>query len=323
MGSKMTSAPLIAITGATGFIGRYLVRELTARGCKVRILLRQPSSVPLDCSSAVIGDLARPKNTREAFDSADAVIHTAGLSAAMTGVPEHDFRNLNTEATIGLARSAFAAGVRRFVFLSSVRAQAGPSAPSVLTEADAPQPTDPYGRSKLAAEQGLATLNGDWVALRLASTYGVGVSGNFAELRRLAASRYPLPFAGLSARRSILSLSNLLSAIEHVLKLTEPLRRPLLVADPEPITTGEMIAAMRMGLGRRAGLFPVPAPILKSAFAAAGRPEAYRRLAEPLVVRPDALHVLGWVAPLTTREGLARLMRADGLEPASAGARVG
>lgn len=315
----MTSARLIAITGATGFIGRYLVREMTSRGYRVRILLRQPSSVPLDCSSAVIGDLARPKNTREAFESADAVIHTAGLSATMTGVPEHDFRNFNTEATIALARSAFAAGVRRFVFLSSVRAQVGPSAPSALTEADVPQPTDPYGRSKLAAEQGLAILNGDWVALRLASTYGPGVSGNFAELMRLAASPYPLPFAALSARRSILSLPNLLSAIEHVLKATEPLRRPLLVADPEPLTMAEMIAAMRSGLGRRSGLFPVPAPILKATFAAGGRSEAYRRLAEPLVVRTDALCALGWAAPLTTREGLARLVQGGGVEARPSG----
>ena len=305
----MASAPLIAITGATGFIGRYLVRELTARGYKIRILLRQPSSVPLDCSSAVIGDLARPKNTREAFDAASAVIHTAGVSATMTGVPEHDFRNLNSDATIGLARSAFASGVKRFVFLSSARAQAGPSAPVALTEADVPNPTDAYGRSKLAAEQGLAALDGDWVALRLASTYGSGVSGNVAVLVRLAASPYPLPFASLSARRSILSLQNLLSAIEHVVQFTEPLRRPLLVADPEPLTVAEMIAAMRAGLGRRAGLLPVPAAVLKAAFAAVGRAEAYRRLAEPLIVRTDALRALGWTAPLTTREGLAGLMR--------------
>jgi len=305
----MTSAPLIAITGATGFIGRYLVRELTARGYKIRILLRQPSSVPLDCSSAVIGDLARPKNTREAFDAASAVIHTAGVSATMTGVPEHDFRNLNSDATIGLARSAFASGVKRFVFLSSARAQAGPSAPVALTEADVPSPTDAYGRSKLAAEQGLAGLDGDWVALRLASTYGSGVSGNVADLVRLAASPYPLPFASLSARRSILSLQNLLSAIEHVVQFTEPLRRPLLVADPEPLTVAEMIAAMRAGLGRRAGLLPVPAAVLKAAFAAVGRAEAYRRLDEPLIVRTDALRALGWTAPLTTREGLAGLMR--------------
>jgi UDP-glucose 4-epimerase len=315
----MTSAPLIAITGATGFIGRYLVRELTARGYKVRILLRQPSSVPLDCSSAVIGDLARPKNTREAFESAAAVIHTAGVSATMTGVPEHDFRNLNTEATIGLARSAFASGVKRFVFLSSVRAQAGPSAPAALTEADVPEPTDAYGRSKLAAEQGLAALDGDWVALRLASTYGPGVSGNFADLVRLARAPYPLPFAALSARRSLLSLPNLLSAIEHILKSAEPLRRALLVADTEALTTAQMIAAMRSGLGRRAGLFPVPPTVLKAAFAAAGRSDAYRRLAEPLVVRTEALRALGWVPPLGAREGLARLMQGDGLEPRRSG----
>src|SRR2546430_8267737 len=135
----------------------------------------------------------------------------------MSGLPEDDYRMLNTEATIALARAARRAGAKRFVFLSSIRAQSGPTAEEVLTEELAPRPTDAYGRSKLAAEQGLADLDLDWVALRLVLVYGPGVSGNMARLIRLARSPFPLPLGGVSARRSLLSLANLAAAVDCVL----------------------------------------------------------------------------------------------------------
>src|SRR6266700_229913 len=158
--------PLIALTGGTGFIGRYLVRGLSQRGYRLRVLLRRPSVLPPECAGAVVGDLARPQNMSAALAGADAVIHSAGVAHGMSGLPEDDHRALNTQATIGLARAAQRAGIRRFVFLSSIRAQSGPTAAGVLTEDLAPRPTDAYGRSKLAAERGLAELELDWVALR-------------------------------------------------------------------------------------------------------------------------------------------------------------
>ena len=120
--------PLIALTGATGFIGQHLLRELPKRGYRLRVLLRRPSAAPIECASALIGDLARPHNMSEALAGADAVIHSAGVAQTMSGVPEDDYRLLNTEATIKLARAAERAGVRRFVFLSSIRAQSGSTA---------------------------------------------------------------------------------------------------------------------------------------------------------------------------------------------------
>src|SRR6266566_4743093 len=199
---------LLALTGATGFIGQYLLREMPTRGYRVRALLRRPASVPVDVSSAMIGDLTRPQNMSAALEGVDAVIHSAGLAHAMSGVPEDDYRLLNAEATIRLARAARRAGVKRFVFLSSVRAQCGPTADTVLTEAAEPTPTDAYGRSKLAAERGLAELDLDWVSLRAVLIYGPGVKGNMAQLIKLARSPFPLPLAGLTGRRSLLALEN-------------------------------------------------------------------------------------------------------------------
>jgi UDP-glucose 4-epimerase len=235
------------------------------------VLLRRPSVVPMAAASAVVGDLARPQNMAAALADVDAVIHSAGLAHAMSGLPEDDYRLLNTEATIGLARAAQRAGARRFVFLSSIRAQSGPTADHTLTEELAPQPTEAYGRSKLAAEQGLAELALDWVALRLVLVYGAGVKGNMAQLLRFARMPYPLPLGALKAPRSLLALDNLVAAVDAVLAAPQPLRRPLIVADPEPLTIPEMIAAMRQGLGRRPGLIPVPPRLIEMALRTAGR----------------------------------------------------
>jgi UDP-glucose 4-epimerase len=306
MATKLQS---IALTGATGFIGRHLARELPKRGYRVRILLRKPSAIPIDCTSAVIGDLSRLHITNDAFAGIDAVVHTAGIAHAMSGVPEDDYRSLNTDATVALARSALAHGVKRFVFLSSVRAQSGPWSRTVLTEDDEPQPTDAYGRSKLAAEQGLATLTMDWVALRLPLTYGSGVKGNLARLTRLGASAYPLPFGLLKARRSVLSVQNLLSALECILNIEHRLQIPLLVADPEPVSVSEMIAIFRRAQDRSPGLIPVPLPLLRAALTTLGRTEEYQRLSEPLVVSPAKLASLGWHPLLHTDEGLIELAR--------------
>jgi nucleoside-diphosphate-sugar epimerase len=299
----------LALTGGTGFIGQHLLRALTRRGYHVRVLLRRPTMLPADCTSAVIGDIARPQNMAQALADVDAIIHSAGLSVAASGRPEDDYRVLNVEATIGLARAAQRAGVRRFVFISSIRAQAGPTDPRPLTEKMEPRPTDAFGRSKLAAEQGLATVGLDWVALRLATVYGPGVTGNMARLIQLARSPWPLPFGALKSRRSLLSLDNLADAVDCVLRADASLRRPLIVADPGVLTVGEMIGAMRRGLGRGPGLVPIPPRILEFMLRVAGREEAYERLAAPLTAVPSALVQLGWHPAVTSAVGLEQLMR--------------
>ena len=188
-GGRSMSAPLIALTGATGFIGRHLVAELPKRGYRVRVLLRRPTEVPLGATGAVIGDIASPHNMAAALRDVDAVVHSAGLAHAMSGMPADDYRAINTQGTINLARAAERAHVKRFVFLSSIRAQSGPVSAAALTEADAPHPTDDYGRSKLEAEEGLNTLGIDWVALRPVLVYGTGREGQHGGLAGARADR--------------------------------------------------------------------------------------------------------------------------------------
>ena len=303
---------LLALTGATGFIGQHLLRELPKRGHRLRVLLRRPTAMPTAAASAVVGDIARPRNMAAALQDVDAVIHSAGIAHAMSGVPDDDYRIINTEATIDLARAARRAGAKRFVFLSSIRAQCGSAADTVLTEASEANPTDAYGRSKLAAERGLAELDIDWVSLRATLVYGQGVKGNMAQLMRLARSPWPLPFGGLKARRSLLAVENLLAAIETVLTAPATLRRPLIVADREALTIADMIAAMRLGLGRRPRIFSLPPKLLEVPLRTAGRDYVYERLAGSLVADPSALARIGWTPPLTTPAGLAELMQTGG-----------
>ncbi|GEL41685.1 epimerase [Methylorubrum extorquens] len=306
------SGKLIALTGATGFIGRHLLRALSERGYRVRVLLRRPVEVPEGASGAVVGDLARPMNMAAALTGVDAVVHSAGLAHAMSGAPEDDFRNSNTEATRKLADAAQRARVGRFVFLSSIRAQAGSSAPAPLSEADTPEPTDPYGRSKLAAEEALAETGLDWVALRPVLVYGAGVKGNMAALLKLARTPYPLPLASLAGRRSLVSVESLAGAVATALEAPGPLRRPLVVADPDPLTLPEMLAALRAGLGRGPGLLPCPVPLIGLACRATGREAAFDRLSGSLVARAEGLEALGWRSAQASRDGLAALARAGG-----------
>jgi len=229
----------------------------------------------------------------------------------MSGVPEDDYRLLNTEATISLARAARRAGAKRFVFLSSIRAQCGPTAEMVLTDGLEPKPTDTYGRSKLAAERGLAELDIDWVSLRLPLVYGPGVKGNMAKLMRVARSPLPLPFGSLRGRRSLLAVENLLAAIEVVLAAPVTLQRVFIAADPQALTVGEMIEAMRAGLARKPNVFPLPPPLLELLLRSAGRTEMYERLSGSLVADPSALMSLAWVPPISTPIGLYRAMEAS------------
>jgi nucleoside-diphosphate-sugar epimerase len=301
------SGGLVALTGATGFIGRHLLADLQRRGWRVRILLRRPTALSGDATSAVVGDLTAPRNMAAALQGVDAVVHSAGVAHAMSGIPEDDYRALNTDATVALARAAHRAGAKRFVFLSSIRAQSGPASAGVLREDTPAAPTEPYGRSKLAAERGLAELDIDWVALRPVLVYGPGVKGNMAALLKLARAPWPLPLGSLKARRSLLAVDNLAAAVDLMLNAPAPLRRPLIVADRDAVTVADIVANLRAGMGRAPGVVPMPVALLSAAASLLGRSEMFERLAGSLVVDTGAIAALGFAPPLTSAEGLRRL----------------
>jgi nucleoside-diphosphate-sugar epimerase len=300
---------LVALTGATGFIGQHLLRELPKRGYRCRVLLRRPVELELDCASAVIGDLTRPQNLSTALADVGAVVHSAGVPDGASGLPDADHRQLTVEATRSLARAAQRAGVKRFVYLSSIRAQNGPRAEGIVTEEQTPAPADSYGRAKLEAERAIAEFDMDWVALRPALVYGRGAKGNIAALADLARSPYPLPFGGLKARRSLLAVANLVDAVDAALAAPGPLRRPFVVADEEPMSVAGIIRAMRRGLGRGPGLISIPAPILRLALELTGRGEWYERVAYPLIVNAEALRAIGWRPSVRAEQALQDFMQ--------------
>jgi nucleoside-diphosphate-sugar epimerase len=272
-------------------------------------VLREPGPLPPGVEGAMVGDLSRPLNRSFALDGTDAVVHAAGIAHAGPDVPEDLYRRVNTEATLDLARAAARAGVKRFVFLSSIRAQTGPVADHIVTEDLEPAPTDPYGQSKLRAEEGLAGIDVPRVILRPVLIHGPGVRYNMAALMRLAASPWPLPLGGLTARRSILARDHLTDAVLHALTNGQVLGGTYLVADPEPLTVGEMIAALRQGLRRRPGLVPVPAALLALVGTMTGKAEMVERLSCPLVADPAKLLATGWRPRRAVREALAETMR--------------
>ncbi|MFC7396050.1 NAD-dependent epimerase/dehydratase family protein [Chelatococcus sp. GCM10030263] len=300
------SGPRILLTGASGFVGRHLLADLAAAGYGVRVATRRRMVVPPGVEQVVVGDLAESVDWTTALAGVDAVVHGAGIAHAGPGIPEERYRRVNTDATVALARAA-QGRVGRFVFISSIRAQSGPVAPTVLTEADPPQPTDPYGRSKLAAEQALAALDLPWVALRPVLVYGEGVAGNMGALIRLARSPLPLPFGALRGERSLVAVETLAAAIRHVIALPEAPRRAMIVADPAPVTIPVIITALRAGFARPPGLLSVPRPVLAGLFRLAGRSASFTRLGSALAADAAALRRCGFAPPWPTEEGLRRL----------------
>lgn len=306
----MSERPLhVLVTGASGFIGRGLVAELVASGHRVRAAVRMPGPLPEGVESAVIGDLRRPVNLSEAMQDIDAVVHSAGLAHMDPGVAEEEYRAINAGTTAALARAARQAGVRRFVLVSSVRAQIGPGAAHPITEEMPARPTDAYGRSKLEAERLLAEVDIPAVVLRPAVVHGPGMRFNMAALAALAARPWPLPLGLLGGRRSVVARDHLADAVRLALESDAMAGGTFLVADPQPLTAGEMVAALRAGWTRRPGLVPVPAPLLGLAARLAGYAEAFERLSSSLVVDPARLLAAGWQPRRPAAEALAETAR--------------
>ncbi len=303
----------ILVTGATGFIGRALITALAKDDCSLRAAVRRepPYSFPRGVEVFRHGDLAQAVDWRPAFEDVDCVLHLAAIAHIGSGVTAELYERVNRAATDELAKAAAEAGIGNFIFVSSLRAQTGPSADHVVIEQDPPAPTDAYGRSKLAAEAALRASGVPFTILRPAVLYGPGAKGNVALLARVAALPGPLPLKSFANRRSMLGIDNFISAVKFVLSSPGAIGETYIVADPPPaLKLSEVIAALRAARGRRALLVPLPPALLERALRSLGRAGLWQRIGGELQADPGKLMAAGWRPTHDTRDGLAAMVQA-------------
>jgi len=305
-------AERILITGASGFIGKALVTALSKQGYAVRAAARDPAGIiaASDVERVAIPDLVGSLDWSPLLAGVTHVVHLAGIAHAPGTLPDDVYMQINAEAVGTLAQQA-KGKVARVVLMSSVRAQAGLSAEAPITEADTPEPTDTYGRSKLEAERLLTASGVDYTVLRPAVVYGKGVKGNIAALATIAKTPMPLPFGGLDNKRSLLALENLVSAVAHVLEAPQTVGETYLVADAEPISVADMVSAMREGLGRAPHLVRVPQGAVRRMMKSFGREADWERVTGQFVIDPSKLMATGWQPTVETHAGIVRMMRAE------------
>jgi UDP-glucose 4-epimerase len=302
----------VLVTGASGFIGRRVVAHLAKIGWHVRAAARDPSLIPAETGveRVALPDLAHAADWTGLLNGVSHVVHLAGIAHAPGVLPDAVYQRVNAGA-VGELAAAARGRIERFVFMSSVRAQAGLSAERPITENDPPLPTDAYGRAKLEAERLIAASGIPFTVLRPAVVYGKGVKGNIASLATLARTPMPLPFAGLTNRRSLLALDNLLAAIALALEADAAANGTFLVADAEPISVADMVAAMREGLGRPPHLVKVPLGGVKRLMKSFGREADWERISGEFVIDPAKLIGIGWRPSVATHDGIVRMMRAE------------
>jgi nucleoside-diphosphate-sugar epimerase len=303
----------IIVTGASGFIGAVLCRELLARGHAVRAVVRRASpqaEVPPGLESIEIPDIAGEFDRGGLVGSFDAVVHLAAV--VHRAADEAGLRRVNVDATRRLAEAA-AGSVRRFVFLSSVKVHGEDSGAGAYGESDTPRPEDAYGKSKLRAEELLTEISArsgmELVVLRPPLVYGPRVKANFLRLLRWVDSGLPLPFASIRNRRSLIYLGNLVDAIVRCVEHPAA-SGPLLVSDDEVVSTPELVSRVARSLGRAPRLFPAPPALLRLAGTLLGRSDQMQRLTGNLVVDiSKARRLIDWRPRLTLDQGLAETAR--------------
>lgn len=297
----------VLVTGASGFIGRPLVAALVRAGYAVRGATRQNAmQFPEGVERVLVPDFTNPVDWGPFVRDVDIVVHAAGLAHADTSeISEARFDRINRAATQELCDATARAGAKRLVFISSIRAQIGPSASHALHENEEPCPTDPYGRSKLAAEAAVRACGVPFTILRPVVVYGPNARANIGSLVRLASLPLPLPFAGLTSRRSLLGVDNLISVVLFALANPATAGETFLVADPRPATIAEIFTMLRRAQGRRPGLIHVPPNVIRLGLTAVGCGALWQRIGGELVVNTGKLEAAGWHPPVDTYSGLA------------------
>jgi nucleoside-diphosphate-sugar epimerase len=314
----LSAASPVLVTGANGFIGSALVSRLAREGTTVRAAVRQPSSDLPAGVQAVAGVALEPgADWTAALASCAVVVHAAARAHQMDREARNveAYQRVNADATAHLARQAAAAGVRRFVFISSIKVNGERSLPGrPFTEYDPPAPRDAYGVSKLAAENALREVGAETgmetVVVRPVLTYGPGVRANFLAMLRWIWRGIPLPFGAVRNLRSLVGVDNLTDFLATCVRHGAASNQTFLVSDGRDLSTPELIRSAGAALQRPARLFAVPPRLLGMAGFLAGKQEPLRRLLDSLQVDiAKARRVLGWDPPQTFEAELERTAR--------------
>ncbi len=302
----------VFVTGATGFIGRALCQRISAEGWSLKACIRRASDrdlLPKAAEGVAVGSIDRTPFRQEDFAGVDAVIHLAARVHVMKAeAPDalEAFRLTNVAATERLARAAAAAGVRRFIFISSVKVN-GEGQDRAYTENDMPDPKDAYGITKHEAEEALRRIAAETglevVILRLPLVYGPGVKANFKRLIRAAC--LPLPLGSIKNSRSFIYLENLLDVIMLCVQHPRAAGETFFVSDGEDVATPDLVRMIARARGRRALLFPVPVGALVALGKMVGREAAVHRVTASLTVDTGKIRsMLGWAPRFRMEEGI-------------------
>jgi len=311
---------MFVVTGANGFIGQALVNELANRQHQIRAASRHVDQnlIMKNVEYRKAPSLETSADWLEILDGASIVIHTAARVHIMRGSDQshsHAFQSINTHGTLDLAHQAANVGIKRFVFLSSIKVNGEETEfGKPFTESDAPRPSDAYAQSKLDAEIGLRQLGErsgmEIVILRLPLVYGAGVKGNFAAMIKILRLGVPLPFASIQNQRSMIGLANLIDVIIQAATHKDAKNKTLLVSDDADISTPALLYSLGRAIGSEAHLFRFPPKFLLSSMLMLGRHDIARRLLGSLQVDiSEAKKVLSWQPPLGVAEGLEHAFR--------------